>query len=236
LAGINERKLRFKWFTSIRADYISPRYINDETLKEMRSAGCYRLGIGAESGSQRILDKLKKGITTENIYHSAEKLTQAGIGASFSFMMGIPGETKDDILATVDMIQRVRAEGKTVAIIGPQIFRPYPGGELYDECVRDYHYRPPQNTSEWLRALNSFTSYENVDNLTWIRDKNFLKTISFYSDFANLNTANIQRSILKKLFLNFFKNIALTRLKYHWFSFCMEMHALLFYKRLRSRI
>lgn len=140
---LEKSPLKVRWNTNIRADYLNDTFITADILRRLKACGCVRLGLGAESGSQRILDKLKKDIKVENIIRSSQMLGEAGIVATYSFMMGIPGETVEDMKLTRKLITRIRRENPNVTIIGPQIFRPYPGGELYQECVEKYGYVSP---------------------------------------------------------------------------------------------
>lgn len=144
---IGERGLKFRWYTNVRADAFDRNLVDDTLLKKLAGLGLYSLAMGAESGSQRILDKLKKDISVEQITSSVERIIEHGVGVTLSFMMGIPGETKSDVTATLNLIQKLRALSKKVSVVGPQIFRPYPGGELYEECVSKYGYTPPRRIS-----------------------------------------------------------------------------------------
>ena len=58
--GIKKRGLDFTWLTTVRADYFNSNYLNDDFVKLLRDTGCIRLSIGSESGSQKILDYIKK--------------------------------------------------------------------------------------------------------------------------------------------------------------------------------
>ncbi|MBA3066768.1 B12-binding domain-containing radical SAM protein [bacterium] len=234
ISGIKERKLKFKWFTNIRANYISAKYINMDMLNELENAGCYRLAIGAESGSQRILNELKKDITTEDIIRSARMLSNVNIGVTYSFMMGIPGETKKDIRLTLDLIQQLKKLKKDIAFIGPQIFRPYPGGELYEECVCKYNYVVPKSVNEWINAVSLFTGYEDIENLNWISDKKFVKKIFFYSAFTNLNIGILKLGCVKKITLHIAQISANIRAKYRFWNLNVDMFLVLLYKKIKK--
>jgi len=80
LDGIKQKGLKFKWVTSCRVDYFRDNYINDQFLEKLKESGCYKLMFGAESGSQRVLDFLKKDINIEQIIKSAKMLIIPPLG------------------------------------------------------------------------------------------------------------------------------------------------------------
>jgi anaerobic magnesium-protoporphyrin IX monomethyl ester cyclase len=94
--GIPRRQLTFRWNARTRIDLLS-----DDLLEAMRSAGCYMLHLGIESGNQRILDKMRKGITldqVDRVVHTAHRL---GFQLHGYFMLGYPGETRAEVEETV---------------------------------------------------------------------------------------------------------------------------------------
>jgi anaerobic magnesium-protoporphyrin IX monomethyl ester cyclase len=91
---ILRRGLKFPWYPrgGLRVDRV-----NLELLKLMKRAGCYRIPFGVESGSQRILDSIKKGITVEQAQSAVKAARQAGLETECYFMIGLPGEDESDI-------------------------------------------------------------------------------------------------------------------------------------------
>lgn len=150
---VEGKGLNFKWFGNVRANYFTPNYLNLELLSRVKQCGCERVSIGAESGSQRILDKLQKDITPEDILKAAKLLNKVGISCDFSFMMGLPGEEENDIKSTLRLIEEIRRidTSSHFGIIGPQIYRPYPGSELYFECLK-WGMREPDALEGWANS------------------------------------------------------------------------------------
>ncbi len=97
------RKLRFFWSCDTRVDML-----NAELLKEMRLAGCQRLSLGVESGSQRILDLIDKKITVEEIASTTALAKQAGIKVRYYMMLGNRGETAESMDETLAFLARAR--------------------------------------------------------------------------------------------------------------------------------
>ncbi len=100
--------------------------MTEELIAEMADAGCVLIGYGIESGSQKMLDVMKKGVTVEQA-KEAIKLTKKYLGwADCSFIVGTPGETKETIQETIDFCKEVDLAPEVIFFATP-----YPGTELY---------------------------------------------------------------------------------------------------------
>jgi radical SAM superfamily enzyme YgiQ (UPF0313 family) len=97
--GIRARQLNFLWSCDTRVDVL-----NEELLKEMRLAGCQRLSLGVESGSERILREIDKKITKEEIIEAAQMAKKYGVHVRFYMMLGNRGETADSFRETLDFL------------------------------------------------------------------------------------------------------------------------------------
>ncbi|MBI3363669.1 MAG: B12-binding domain-containing radical SAM protein [Ignavibacteriae bacterium] len=104
--GINRHGMNFTWAATSRADQIAP--LTDDFLQEVARARLRKVMIGAESGSQEMLDLMKKDTLAEEAIISAEKLSKHGIGASFGFIVGFPEEGFDNTLKTLDTIKEIK--------------------------------------------------------------------------------------------------------------------------------
>ncbi|HWA73690.1 MAG TPA: radical SAM protein [Polyangiaceae bacterium] len=101
--GIRERKLNFLWSCDTRVDVLS-----EELLYEMRLAGCQRLSLGVESGSQRILEQIHKKITKEAIIRAADMAKKYGVHVRFYMMLGNRGETAESFRETLDFLDTAK--------------------------------------------------------------------------------------------------------------------------------
>ena len=101
--------------------------LRDDAIGNLRSAGCKTVWVGAESGSQKILDAMDKGTTVEQIYEATRKLREAGIQVGFFLQYGYPGETEDDIELTFRMIKECKPDE-----IGVSVSYPLPGTKFYE--------------------------------------------------------------------------------------------------------
>jgi len=106
--------MRIKYKISSRVDYL-----DDELLGYLKRSGCYRIYFGVESGSQKILDYLEKGITVEQIREVFKVAKKHGIDRCAYIMIGAPGETRKDIQATIDLIKEIKPEHLHCSICTP---------------------------------------------------------------------------------------------------------------------
>ena len=101
--------------------------LRDGEIDALRRAGCRTVWTGVESGSQKILDAMDKGIRVEQIREAADRLHEAHIQVGFFIQFGYPGETREDIAMTFDLIRRCRPDQ-----IGVSVSYPLPGTKFYD--------------------------------------------------------------------------------------------------------
>jgi radical SAM superfamily enzyme YgiQ (UPF0313 family) len=101
--GIRARKLNFLWSCDTRVDVL-----NEELLYEMRLAGCQRLSLGVESGSQRILDGIHKKITKEEIIAATEMAKKYGVHVRYYMMLGNRGETAETFQETLEFLEAAK--------------------------------------------------------------------------------------------------------------------------------
>ncbi len=97
-----------------------------ETAADLRRAGCCDVWMGAESGSQRILDGMEKGTKVRQIYEARENLKRNDIRAGLFLQFGYPGETWDDIESTIRMVRTVKPDD-----VGVSVTYPLPGTKLH---------------------------------------------------------------------------------------------------------
>jgi len=115
-------KIDLRWYTSTRVDLV-----DKELLELMRRAGCRNISFGIESGSQRILDYAKKGITVEQAMQAVKTVKEAGIGVHLAFIVGLPGENWETFKETVDFVKKALP-----SMAQFNVAVPYPGTPLYD--------------------------------------------------------------------------------------------------------
>ena len=132
---IKENKFDLKWTCETRVDLV-----NKEVLSDMKSAGCQTIFFGVESGSERIQQKLNKNIDLQEVKRTFELCKQVGIRTATSFMLGIPGETVEDMHTTFKYAKSLNAD-----ICMFNIYIACPGSKLYDEVVSQHLYDQMEN-------------------------------------------------------------------------------------------
>jgi radical SAM superfamily enzyme YgiQ (UPF0313 family) len=98
-----------------------------DTVDALARAGCREVWMGAESGSQRILDAMEKDLRVEEIYRARENLRAHDIRACYFLQFGYPGEEWEDIQSTIRMVRETRPDD-----IGVSVAYPLPGTKFYD--------------------------------------------------------------------------------------------------------
>jgi radical SAM superfamily enzyme YgiQ (UPF0313 family) len=106
----------------LRADLVKP-----STVEGLKRAGCQWVWMGAESGSQKILDAMDKGTTVEQIHAARKFLGEAGINVAFFLQFGYPGETRTEVERTLQMVRETLPDD-----IGISVSYPLPGTKFYE--------------------------------------------------------------------------------------------------------
>ena len=125
-AELKRRGIRVPFECITRADRLNPQIA--DALAEM---GCFRVWIGSESGSQRVLDAMQRGVRVEQVQHAVSMVRQRGIEAGMFLMWGYEGEQIEDIEATVEHVKRCRPD-----VFLTTVSYPIKGTGYYDD-VRD---------------------------------------------------------------------------------------------------
>ena len=165
---IKEKKLKLTWSTNVRAD------LPYNLMKKMKDAGCRMLIVGYESGSQKILNNIKKGITLEMAEKFTEDAKKAGLKIFGCFMIGLPGDTKKTVEETFEFAKKLNPD---MAFFQHAV--PFPGTELYN-WVKENGYLVAKDWDDWLDKngqLDCIISYPWLTNeeIRKLRDKFSIK-------------------------------------------------------------
>lgn len=139
--GLIERGLDLKWAADVRTRQFID--FSPELRKLVYDAGCRRLLLGAESGSQEALERIGKETTVADTLEVSRLCNDLGIIARFTTMFGFPGEPEKDIEATLKMIEGIKAINRDFEVHG-FFFAPYPGAPMYAESVQQGFVPPPR--------------------------------------------------------------------------------------------
>ena len=170
------RTINLPWFGEVRIDYV------DEPLaKLMKETNCTDLLIGAESGSNRLLDLMQKDLTVSQTLRGARKLAEHKIHTCFSFILGLPTETWNETQKTIDLLLRIdEIHPDTTFTVGPYL--PFPGTPLYQLAAKE-GFKTPERTEGW-EILDRKEGPFRQETLPWIDQRVYL--ISAYCDWLGI--------------------------------------------------
>jgi len=144
---LTKEKIEIRWYTSgMRIDTFNK--LNSYQINLLRKSGCESFRFGVESGSQRILDIIGKGITIQNVLDANRKAKKHDITPYYSFMCGLPTETAKEVIDTVKLSNKLKKDNKDAKIAEFTMYVPYPGTELFDICVTN-GLKLPKKLEEW---------------------------------------------------------------------------------------
>ena len=118
----NEENINIQWSCTGRVNLV-----DEEIVKTMKDAGCTSISFGIESGSQKMLDIMKKAVTAEQAKNAITLVKNIGLRCPCSFMIGLPGETKETIEETIQFCKDIN-----MALTALMFAAPYPGTELFE--------------------------------------------------------------------------------------------------------
>jgi anaerobic magnesium-protoporphyrin IX monomethyl ester cyclase len=146
---IRQRKITIPWDCQTRADLVSK-----ELLYKMKAANCQLVSFGVESGSQKILNAMKKSTTVEQNAAAIRWAKEAGLSVTVSLIIGYPGETKETLKQTIDFMKKTEPDDIYLFLATP-----YPNTELH-ETVVDLGWKMSQ---DWNDFEMQTVTFENKD-------------------------------------------------------------------------
>lgn len=143
-----QRGLTFEYKVQSRADLM----LKDDNLDALADSGADTIWLGAESGSQRILDAMDKGTTIQQIYTATKKLKERDIKVAFFLQFGYLTETWEEVQQTLDMVLELMPDE-----IGISVSYPLPGTKFYDKVKADLILK-----SNWTDSDDLDMMFENT--------------------------------------------------------------------------
>ena len=197
---IMARNLSIRWVCNSRVDNI-----DREMISLFKKAGCTTIGYGIESGSQEILDKVKKRITIAQIRNTVRITKEADIEVVAHTIIGLPGETRETINQTIDLLLELDVDFAQFYCAVP-----FPGSPLYTEATKNKWI----NTSDWKMFEQNFSvldtpelSAKEIMELRnkaykkfYFRPKIIYRTLKKIRSFKDLN----KFTLMAKEFLDWF--------------------------------
>ena len=192
-AEMKRRSLHIPFECITRADRM-----NEEVVDLLAELGCFRVWIGSESGSQRILDAMERGVTVEEVQHGIEMARSRGIASGMFLMWGYEGEELPDIEATIEHVKRSDPD-----VFFTTVAYPIKGTPYYEKIASQLLQIKPWNESSdrelVVAGRHSSRFYEFADRL--LRDE--------------VELARMQRKAEQGSFIDLQARIADTRAALH---------------------
>lgn len=174
-----KRKIDLPWICESRVDTVSK-----EKLEKMKSAGCTAIWFGCESGSQKVLDMIKKEITVSQIEDTFKWCKEIGIITGAAFIVGFPCETVEDTNKTIELAKKIRSNYSWI-----RIYIGSPRSPIYDEVIEKKYYR---KDCKWEGVVGVETPELPLETIVSLRKKiekefNKITIRRVFSDFFAMN-------------------------------------------------
>ena len=176
---IIDKGYKITWESNARADQFRDGFLDDELLALLKKSGCFALRMGMESGSNRILELMKKDATVEDIIHAVSQCEKYGIIAIGNFICGFPTETKEEVMQTGRLILKLKDISPNGMFFSPGVLRPYPGTEMYAMC-KEYGFKEPGSLREWASQKEGNWFFVETKDLPWIKYPGWLENFQVY--------------------------------------------------------
>ena len=145
------------WIGEIRIGVLKKR----EIFSLLYKAGCRNLIFGVETASADMQKVLNKRIRSETVEKTVETCADSGITPLLTFMIGLPGETEDDIRKTVELVKKLDR-----AICCIQLYTPTPGTRIYDQMVTEGKIRKDKTIEQFSKIVFGEKLYENITSVS----------------------------------------------------------------------
>lgn len=142
---ILSRGLTFSWAATMRAD--QGVRLDDAAFALCKRSGLRRAMVGVESGSQKMMDWMKKDVSLDQVFATAERLREHGIGGLFPFIVGFPDEPDETVAETMEVLKRLRAMSPLFDAV-VYFYQPYPGSPIAD-LAWQRGYPQPESLEAW---------------------------------------------------------------------------------------
>jgi anaerobic magnesium-protoporphyrin IX monomethyl ester cyclase len=175
-----QRGLRITWGSEANCQHLGA--LDDATLARLADSGLNWVAIGVESGSARVRRYYDKDIDEGELLELNRRAARHGIHTRYNFITGAPVEQKQDLRATIDLIERLLAENDAAMVQAAYITVPFPGTRYLEQC-REYGLEPPTDFAGWM----DYDPFTVARHMPWMRGRmgrmhTFLMVSSFFVD------------------------------------------------------
>lgn len=176
--------------------------MNEEVIGLLKKAGCFRVWIGAESGSQKIIDAMDRRVSVDQVRNMIIETRKQGIEAGTFIMLGYPGETQEDIEETINHLKISNPDHFTITVAYP-----IKGTSLYDEIEAKKTTQP-----EWHLSTDRDIDFERTYSRKYY-DYAVRKVISEVNYFKSQSNNGLTMSTIKLKTKSIIAGMAMTLIK-----------------------
>lgn len=133
---------------------------HDKVMQDLKRAGCWSIQFGFESGSQRVLDFIRKDTQIEQNIRAIQQCKKYKIFVDGSFMLGLPTENIADMKQTVSFIKKYKPDAVDV-----KSYKPFPSTELYYYCIEKKLIEQPKTLNDWVKFCDLKSGEPNVSDI-----------------------------------------------------------------------
>lgn len=186
------KPLGLRWGCQTRVNLV-----NDELLKIMKDAGCLQIDFGIESVSERMLKSIKKSQTLEQIRNAIESTRRRGIKSFASFMIGLPGETEEDLIENVNFLKKTKPDFTYF-----NLFTPFPGTEAAEVAIKEGKLSEGYFLRDYdmLIETKPLVNLSSVPTETVIRYHRKLRNMVLFKNYMGVMTRKNMRVIFEAIF------------------------------------
>lgn len=212
------KELEFKWIANVRINTFDA-----DLIKKFKDSGCVYIFFGVESPDDEVLKYIRKGQNRKMIDRGIEVASQGDIPTLYSLLIGLPGETEEQMNRTLDFADEIRRRhpGAEVPI---QPYVPLPGTKLYEDALK-HGFQPPDHLEGWKNFTN-----DEVRN-PWIEDPKLLNAI-YINSFLAFRYDRFLKNFWSKIVFGPLHALSLWRWKHRNYKCFLELYLYLTYKRL----
>jgi anaerobic magnesium-protoporphyrin IX monomethyl ester cyclase len=210
---IEQNNARIPFKSLLRVDLL----LRGKTIDALRRAGSQIVWVGAESGAQHILDAMEKGTKIEQIYEATHQMHEAGLKVGFFLQFGYPGETRQDIAKTLQMVHDCQPDD-----IGMSVSYPLPGTKFFENVHQQLGFK--QN---WYDSQDLAMMYQGAFATSFYRQLHIVihKEFRMRKSWAELKHIGLQPARINRQHIRMaasmtyqWASLPFARLKLVWLS------------------
>lgn len=217
---LGKKDLKIEWGTPCRVNYFNENYINRRVIKELEKTGCGKLAMGIESGSPRMLKKIKKGIAPEQALQAAEYGKNSSIYFSYSFIVNFPDETRKELLMTFNLIDRLLSAKKNSFVSAVHYYFAYPATPLSIEAEKRIGFNIEEEFNFEQFGNLSLEEYNKLINPQ--KKDMYRKCVIYY--YHKLEAPFQFRLNIKSIYSDIFRAIGIARKKANFYHLPLEIY------------